>query len=248
MKFLGVLISFLLLIKKYGCSDVGWPLNIPVDPRRICTKLNTALLTDEHQTLPQTRVQCVYVSNFKSKVDGNANLDQYKAFFDASQTAETLESRSMNLTNVPVNVISRLPNLQDVNLSFNKIHNLPEDLSNYAPNIYSLTLSYNQVHVPDDGPLLVSNTLQSLQLNDNGINKLYVSTFEKLPNLRDLFLYSNNLQDLSPIYGKVPNLKYLDVADNYIDHLPSKSDISEALEDFVTEPQNVRFTESTPVA
>ncbi|CAH1278068.1 unnamed protein product [Diabrotica balteata] len=229
MKFSQVVSISLLLLTKYVRSDFteGQP----------CTEKNTAYLTDEHQTIPEIRIYCVDVTGFKSNVDGNANLDQYKSFFDASQTAETLYSNSLELTSFPVNVISSLPNLQLVDLNFNHITNLPTELFKYAPNIKTLLLAGNRILVPEEGPLLVSDTLETLMLTNNLINKLYESTFKELPNLHVLYIDDNNLQDLVPIYGTVPNLQYLDVRRNYIKHLPSRGDISTSLKRYFSKPQ-----------
>uniref|UniRef100_A0A6P7G3P7 Leucine-rich repeat-containing protein 57-like n=1 Tax=Diabrotica virgifera virgifera TaxID=50390 RepID=A0A6P7G3P7_DIAVI len=229
MKFsLGVAILCLLLINHVRGSFIyGQP----------CTEKNTAYLQVGTWRIPENRTYCVDVTGFKKNMHSRINLSKYKEFFDAVQLADTLYSDQCNLTRFPIVIVKSLPNVELVDLSINVIHKLPTKLDKYAPNIKKLLLSDNRVFVPRRGPLLSSKTLETLSLSNNQINKVYKSTFKKLPNLQVLYLDNNNLQTLEPIFGTVQNLQFLHVGRNYLTSLPPKEEISHSLKRYITKSQ-----------
>ncbi|XP_046383223.1 carboxypeptidase N subunit 2-like [Ischnura elegans] len=71
------------------------------------------------------------------------------------------------------------------------------------------------------GPILISETLQELDLSNCSLSNLPEGAFSSLPSLKYLNLHHNILRTLPPkIFHKLTSLSHLDLSDNLL-HLPS---------------------------
>ena len=133
-----------------------------------------------------------------------------------------------------LNVLQYLPNLQQLDISSNKISKI-ERLDN-LPSLQQLDISYNQIsklenldNLPSLQQLDISSnkiskierldnlpSLQQLNISHNQITKL--ENLDKLPNLQELNISSNKITKLENLDG-LPNLQQLELIGNQITKL-----------------------------
>lgn len=203
-----------------------------------CSERNTAYLQPISPKLPlQDEINCLDITSFKKHLRHRPNLSNYTDFFKKVVKVDTLYADHMNLTKFPVAVVRRLPNLETIDLSGNKIRRLPNKMFKLARKVNKLLVPDNEITVPKRNPLIASTTLKTLMLSNNGIVILHKFTFAKMPALEVLYLDSNKLRTIAPIFGTLPNLKYLHVGQNYLKTIPDKSEISNSITHYITKSQ-----------
>jgi hypothetical protein len=144
-----------------------------------------------------------------------------------------------NLTSIPPE-ISNLTNLQELNLSRNKIKAIPPEISNLT-NLKYLRLSNNEIEII---PPEISNltNLQELRLSYNKI-KVIPPEISNLTNLQELHLSNNKIKAIPPEVEKLENLLTLDTDRNLLpkkEGLPTLKELHgivgpEALKDLTDE-------------
>ncbi|XP_056631676.1 carboxypeptidase N subunit 2-like [Diorhabda sublineata] len=202
-----------------------------------CTIRNTAYLRVGEWSLPTNDTKCVDVTGFKMNLHGRINLANYTKFFEEVEGADTLYADHLNLTHFPIMIVKSLPNVETIDLSGNRIKLIPPKMFKLAPKIQKLLFDDNRIAIPRRKPLISSHSLKTLMLSNNNIAFIYQSTFSKLPSLEVLYLDNNNIQDISPLFKKMPNLKFLHVGRNVLNYIPAKKNISDSLISFITKSQ-----------
>lgn len=106
-----------------------------------------------------------------------------------------------------------------------------------AKKLDKLLAADNRIIIPRRTPLISSRTLRTLMLSNNGIDQLYKQTFIMVPTLEVLYLDSNKIRSITPIFNTLPNLKYLHLGKNYLTSIPPKNFVSPSLIYYITKSQ-----------
>nr|CAH7746756.1 unnamed protein product [Callosobruchus chinensis] len=170
--------------------------------------------------MPYEPIKCVDMTGFKRIIRERFSLVNYTKFLAFARTADTLYADHMNLTRFPVSLVRALPNLELIDLQGNNIKRLPIRMHLVAPKLDKLLVADNRVAIPKSKPLIISATIRTLMLSNNGIEHIFKHTFTKLPALEVLYLDGNKLRNIAPIVGVLPSLKYLHVGRNYLQEIP----------------------------
>lgn len=133
-----------------------------------------------------------------------------------------LYANDLSLLDIPVNLITSMPQVTIIRLENNLIRKLPPKLSSYAPNLRDLILTSNQLKIKFLTPLTQCKTLVTLRLGYNNITRVYSATFIGLPNLKNLYLNNNKLKILSPgTFAGLRKLEYVNLNGNLFKGQPS---------------------------
>ena len=121
--------------------------------------------------------------------------------------------------------------LQTVDLSSNILMLMESRTFIRNPSLEILSLSSNQyLNLPEEGPFLYSQSLRVLKLADCNLYYFPPETFQKLPNLKELYISHNKIEVLNSLQS-VGSLTFLDVGYNYLTDL--QSDIFTALPELI---------------
>ena len=111
--------------------------------------------------------------------------------------------------------------LQTVDLSSNSLMIIEPKTFIHNPSLEILSLSSNQyLRLPEEGPFLYSQSLRLLKLSDCNLYHLATATFQKLPNLQELYITHNHIEVLNSVHS-VGSLTFLDVSYNTLTDLQS---------------------------
>ena len=146
-------------------------------------------------------------------------------FLSALEKLENLRIKNCGLTDSQFSAIdlSRLSELDTVDLSGNADLTNLSNLKNLAGSLYRLNVS--QTGVSDFTPLSDCTSLEYLTANELGLGSLE-NLVGAVPSLSDLAAEQNEITDLSPLYA-LPELRGLDVSGNQITDLAPLSGMEE---------------------
>ncbi|MGO5165469.1 MULTISPECIES: TIR domain-containing protein [unclassified Candidatus Paralachnospira] len=146
-------------------------------------------------------------------------------FLSALEKLENLRIKNCGLTDSQFSAIdlSRLSELDTVDLSGNADLTNLSNLTNLAGSLYRLNVS--QTGVSDFTPLSDCTSLEYLTANELGLGSLE-NLVGAVPSLSDLAAEQNEITDLSPLYA-LPGLRGLDVSGNQITDLAPLSGMEE---------------------
>ena len=146
-------------------------------------------------------------------------------FLSALEKLEDLRIKNCGLTDSQFSAIdlSRLSELDAVDLSGNADLTNLSNLKNLAGSLYRLNIS--QTGVSDFSPLSDCTSLEYLTVNELGLGSLE-NLVGAVPSLIDLEAEQNEITDLSPLYA-LPGLRGLDVSGNQITDLAPLSGMEE---------------------
>ena len=146
-------------------------------------------------------------------------------FLSALEKLENLRIKNCGLTDSQFSAIdlSRLSELDTVDLSGNADLTNLSNLKNLAGSLYRLNVS--QTGVSDFTPLSDCTSLEYLTANELGLGSLE-NLVGAVPSLSDLAAEQNEITDLSPLYA-LPGLRGLDVSGNQITDLAPLSGMEE---------------------
>jgi len=139
---------------------------------------------------------------------------------ESQKLEDITTSKSLNLNNKGLKtfpIINNPHNLEELNLSNNRLSNLPEDIQLFI-SLIALNLSNNQIEtIPDSFRYLTS--LKVLNLNRNRLTTIsdWVLTLE---HLQAIYLSDNQLSELSGIIGSLKGLTEMNVSNNSLTELP----------------------------
>ncbi|XP_019636228.1 PREDICTED: uncharacterized protein LOC109478852 [Branchiostoma belcheri] len=139
-------------------------------------------------------------------------------FLGLSQ-AETLNLRHNRLKVVTPAAFQGLNSLRQLFLDYNKIEELSAGVLDPLANLKVLDLSHNELTLddPEDTPFLTSHGLQHIQtlnLSNNAIQKIWEYTLVGLEHLTTLILDDNPLQGVQPdVFAQLPRLEELSLVD-----------------------------------
>lgn len=196
-----------------------------------CDDNNTAVLdTRDLWRIPNT-VQCVDIRSLGNRY--------FIPDFSGIQSAITLYADHMRLVTVPDFVLMKLPNLQLLDLSGNRLRKIVKDIFLPYEKLDTLLINDNEILLPKT-PFLNSKSISTLVLSNNKIKKLRHSTFMQLPNIVKLYLDRNLLKQVNPnTFNTLKHLKYLHLGSNQFKALPQIALVqSEAVLIFKGNPLN----------
>lgn len=143
----------------------------------------------------------------------NGSLLHYSSLFTLSLARNHLEK-------IEANAFGDTHPLQSLNLAENKLHVGYQDTGNallQLPQLRVLDLSENELEDDMVFHLLQNLTsLQYLNLSRNLMLRLDESSFEGLPQLRELDLHDNMLFEMDGVFSSNPRLQRLNLAFNYL--------------------------------
>jgi Leucine-rich repeat (LRR) protein len=153
----------------------------------------------------------------------------------------------MNLSHNAIKKINfgvfKLPALNTLNLSNNKIHTIEEDAFLVAQNLTDLDLSNNKLMKIGSGMLTGLVQLKIFNLKSNQIGEI-VKFPNQLKNLQNLTLSSNNLTDLNEeTFSELSGLEKLDLSYNQLESIRVVSGLKSLL-DLSLEGNKIRNIES----
>ncbi|XP_075408887.1 leucine-rich repeat-containing G-protein coupled receptor 5 isoform X1 [Tenrec ecaudatus] len=115
--------------------------------------------------------------------------------------------------------LSGTASLESLTLTGAQISSLPQTVCNQLPNLQMLDLSYNRLE--DLPSFSVCQKLQKIDLRHNDISEIRVDAFQQLPNLRTLNLAWNKIATIhSNAFSTLPSLMKLDLSSNRLSSFP----------------------------
>jgi hypothetical protein len=120
------------------------------------------------------------------------------------------------LEDIELNAFSGLQMLTDIDLSYNNLKTIHPQIFSSSSKLEYLSLSSNPlVNIPSQSPILVSDTICSLDLSSCSLTAIDTITFSRLPRLYSLDLSSNRLSAVSvTTLENLTELRILELANN----------------------------------
>lgn len=126
---------------------------------------------------------------------------------------ETVMADNVGLTHLPK--VDNIIQLDEIFLSHNKIRRFNPKSFMHNKKLRRVLLDHNKIRIPKNLPLLISDSLDTLDLSFNGFRKIYPNTFKQLPNLRILYIQGNLIAHI-PFYTFISlhKIKFLQLEQN----------------------------------
>ncbi|KAG7154102.1 artichoke-like 4 [Homarus americanus] len=155
-------------------------------------------------------------SNIENVADGSLR--------GLESTLEKLSIQHCKLSAVPQAALHKLSKLQELNLESNNITDLPSFIFTKV-NIQKLSLKGNMISLISDFAFDdLEESLQELNLINNDLKQLPLTSLQKLKNIKRLEVAWNHISelDIDPALP-LPSLEYFDLSSNKIHKIKSKS-------------------------
>ncbi|XP_061195059.1 uncharacterized protein LOC133203254 [Saccostrea echinata] len=128
--------------------------------------------------------------------------------------------RDLNLKNNQIEILngfsfSSLISLRTLNLAFNKIHTIHRKALENMVLLSTLNLTGNRLRILDSARFVALIKLQILDLSHNGIYYLNYNTFQRLEEVKYLYIHGNNLSVSKTMFQGLCNLEWMST-DSYI--------------------------------
>ena len=166
-------------------------------------------LSDIPAMLNSATVHALDLSNNEIRILKNASFSSY-------QSLSTLILSYSRVEEIEINAFVGLQKIMDIDLSYNKLQSFSPKIFSSNPALEYVSLRGNGlVYLSSDFPILISNSISSLDLSFCSLTKIYSVTFSSLPSLYDLDLSSNSLQTISlRMLENVTDLRVLELNNN----------------------------------
>jgi hypothetical protein len=166
-------------------------------------------LSDIPAMLNSSTVHTLDLSNNEISILENASFSSYPCL-------STLILSYSKVEEIEINAFVGLQMMRDIDLSYNKLKSFKPEIFSSNPVLESVSLRGNGlVYLPSDFPILISNSISSLDLSFCSLTKIYSVTFTSLPSLYELDLSCNSLQTISlRMLENVTELRVLELNNN----------------------------------
>jgi hypothetical protein len=120
------------------------------------------------------------------------------------------------LEDIQVKAFAGLQMISNIDLSYNNLKSIHPDIFSSNPKLEFLSLSSSPLeNLPSQSPILVSDTISSLDLSSCSLTTVDPVTFSRLPSLYSLDLSSNRLSNVSVTsLENLTELRVLELANN----------------------------------
>ncbi|KAE8281093.1 Leucine-rich repeat-containing G-protein coupled receptor 5A [Larimichthys crocea] len=172
-------------------------------PSRSTPSLDPSLIT---MWVPPTH--CSNQSQLKLS-ERTADLTEFPDL-TGTKSLESLTITGARITSLPSSVCEQLPNLQLLDLSYNRIQTLPSFSG--CESVQKIDLHHNEIEELEENTFHGLMSLRSLDLSWNRLSSVKSNSFSALPALTKLDLSSNQLSSL-PLIG-LQSLTHLRLAGN----------------------------------
>ena len=166
-------------------------------------------LSDIPAMLTSSTVHTLDLSNNEISILKNASFSSY-------QCLSTLILSYSKVEEIEINAFVGLQMMRDIDLSYNKLQSFSPKIFSSNPVLENVSLRGNGlVYLSSDFPILISNSISSLDLSFCSLTEIYSVTFSSLPSLYDLDLSYNSLQMISlRTLGNLTELRVLELNNN----------------------------------
>ncbi|XP_071054888.1 leucine-rich repeat-containing protein 15 [Onthophagus taurus] len=167
--------------------------------------------------LNNTRLQTIYLDYNEFEI-----LPKFRSYKDNFET-NYFSCSDCGLENLDENVFEHMPKLITLNLSTNRLQKINPKMLSYIPQLKKLDLSYNMIanlslHTFENNVLL-----SNINLAGNTITVLNPTIFEHMSDLKMLDISNNALKIIwEPTIFKIPYLEVLNLADNRLEVITRK--------------------------
>ncbi|XP_037552042.1 leucine-rich repeat-containing G-protein coupled receptor 5 [Nematolebias whitei] len=142
-------------------------------------------------------------------LNGAANLTEFPDL-TGTKSLESLTITEARITDLPPSMCDQLPNLQLLDVSYNRIQVVPSFSG--CESIQKIDLHHNHIEELDENTFTCLMSLRSLDLSSNRLSSVKPNAFSVLPALSKLDLSSNQLSSL-PLTG-LQSLTHIRLAGN----------------------------------
>ncbi|CAH1176590.1 unnamed protein product [Phaedon cochleariae] len=169
-----------------------------------------------------------YVHALKSIDLSENNIDTIEnhAFADIGHSLTHLKlshALSSSFSNVPIDAISVLSNIKELDLSNNRLKIMPETSFHFLRNLRKLELQDNIIEIIHKGTFQgdIHTELMEIHLSFNNIRSITQHSFVNLPNLEQLNLDDNSIESLERrSFMNLEQIKRLNLRGNKISIVP----------------------------
>ncbi|XP_076805622.1 vasorin-like [Clavelina lepadiformis] len=202
--------------KEVWCESRGLtsvPVDIPADTRMLF------LFDNKITTIPDGSLSRLKSLRLLSLSSNRLNDSAFKpSLFLQLKQLQNLELSDNRLTSIPRNAFAGMPNVVRIYLENNKISSIDRDALKNMSNLLELKLSNNRL---SDFPKIVAcPALSRLCLGGNELVRLRPDGLRQV-NLEHLELSRNRLNQLpSTFFGGLSNMRVLDISSNQIHRVP----------------------------
>ena len=138
------------------------------------------------------------------------------ASFSVFSRLLTLILSNNEVEDIEINAFAELGMMMDIDLSYNNLQSFNPEIFSFNTVLDNVSLKGNPIaFLSSSSPILISDSISSLDLSSSSLTTIHPLTFSRLPKLYFLDLSFNLLQTISvSIFEKLPDLTILELNTN----------------------------------
>ncbi|KAG5872135.1 hypothetical protein JTB14_013606 [Gonioctena quinquepunctata] len=152
-------------------------------------------------------------------------------------------SRNIHLSNIPVTLLHKLPNLQVFDMTYGGIKFLSQEFFKNSSSIQEIILAHNSIQELNDGVFSTLLNISTIDLSYNNITNIKSGAFVNVMNIRELILRGNQLSSFKgEFFNTGTSLEVLDLSENQLSYLfPSSFRIHPRLKKILARKNKFNF-------
>ncbi|XP_072380256.1 uncharacterized protein [Diabrotica undecimpunctata] len=157
----------------------------------------------------------------KLDLSDNHLTDISRNFFTLLPSLQHLNvSRNKHLNSIPVSLLHKLNQLEELDLSYGGVKSLPAEFLIKSNNIREIYLTHNSILEISEGVFSNMSNITTIDLSFNNISNIKPSAFVNLMNIRKLILRGNQLTSFKgEFFNTGTSLEVLDISENQLSYL-----------------------------